>query len=34
LRLTRERGDKMTMQDFITAAIRAECEKHGVKIGV
>lgn len=32
LRLTRARAEKVTMQEFITSAIRSECEKHGVKL--
>jgi hypothetical protein len=32
IRLTRERDVKMTMQDFIVSALRAECAKHGVKL--
>ena len=33
LRLSRERGGKVTMQDFIVGALRAELEKHDVKLG-
>jgi hypothetical protein len=32
LRLTRERGSRMTMQEFAVEAFRRECERHGVKL--
>jgi hypothetical protein len=32
LKLTRKRGKKVTMQEFIIDALRAECTKHNIKI--
>jgi hypothetical protein len=32
IRLTRERNAKVTMQDFIVSALRAECVKYGVRL--
>ena len=32
LRLTRERGQKVTMQEAIAEALTAYCDKHGVQL--
>jgi len=32
LKLSRQHGKKMTMNDFILSALRTECTKHNVKI--
>ena len=32
LRLGRERGERMTMQEFAVEAFTRECERHGVKL--
>lgn len=32
LRLSRERGARMTMQEFVVLALTHECESHGVKL--
>lgn len=32
LRLGRERGQRMTMQEFAVEAFTRECERHGVKL--
>ena len=32
LRLGRERGQRMTMQEFAETALAHECERHGVKL--
>jgi hypothetical protein len=32
LRLGRERGQRMTMQEFVVEALTHECERHGVKL--
>jgi hypothetical protein len=32
LRLGRERGQRMTMQEFVVTALANECERHGVKL--
>lgn len=32
LRLGRERGERMTMQEFAVEAFTHECERHGVKL--
>jgi hypothetical protein len=32
LRLTRERGQRMTMQEFFVEALTRECDRHGVKL--
>lgn len=32
LRLSRERGQRMTMQEFVVLALTHECESHGVKL--
>jgi hypothetical protein len=32
LRLSRERGSRMTMQEFILQAITNECARHGVNL--
>ena len=32
LRLSRERGARMTMQEFVVEALTRECDRHGVKL--
>ena len=32
LRLSRERGQRMTMQEFVVQAITDKCERHNVKL--
>jgi len=32
LRLSRERGSRVTMQEFILQAISRQCARHGVKL--
>jgi hypothetical protein len=32
LRLSRDRGARMTMQEFVVLALTNECERHGVKL--
>ena len=32
LRLGRERGQRMTMQEFVVEALTRECDRHGVKL--
>ena len=34
LRLSRQRGEKVTMQEFILSALRSECKKHDLKLDV
>ena len=34
LDISHERGEKMTMQDFILSAIREKCHKDGLKIDI
>jgi len=32
VRLSRERGERMTMQEFTVEALTRECARHGVKL--